>query len=63
LIAEATDRIAVSPLLGLFVHPQNQRAISVYQRSGFTLFAHTCTDKTTRVVYRSMLYDLRRANP
>jgi GNAT superfamily N-acetyltransferase len=59
LIAEATDRSAVSPLLGLFVHPDNERAIRVYQRVGFVPYTHTYTDKTTGVVYRSMLYELR----
>jgi RimJ/RimL family protein N-acetyltransferase len=60
LIAEATDLSDVSPLLGLFVHPDNQRAIKLYERAGFVPFSHTYTDKKTGVVYRSMIYELRK---
>jgi GNAT superfamily N-acetyltransferase len=59
LIAEALGRTAVSPFLGLFVHPQNLRAVRVYQRVGFTPFSHTYRDKATGVVYQSMILDLR----
>ncbi len=61
LIAEATDRSGASPLLGPFVHPGNQRAVKVYERAGFAPYWHTYTDKATAVVYRSMIYELRRA--
>jgi GNAT superfamily N-acetyltransferase len=60
LIAEATDRTDVLPLLGLFVHPDNHRAIRLYERAGFKPFSHTYTDKATGIVYRSMIYELRR---
>jgi GNAT superfamily N-acetyltransferase len=63
LIAEATDRSDVSPLLGLFVHPDNQRAVKVYERGGFAPYWYTYTDKATGVVYRSMIYELRRSGP
>ena len=63
LIAEAEDRCATSPLLGLFVHPDNQRAIRVYERGGFVPFSHTYTDKATGVSYRSMLYQLPSHGP
>jgi GNAT superfamily N-acetyltransferase len=59
LVAEATERSDVSPLLGLFVHPANQRAVKLYQRAGFEPFHHTFTDRTTGIVYRSMIYELR----
>jgi GNAT superfamily N-acetyltransferase len=60
LIAEATDRTDTQPLLGLFVHTDNHRAIKLYERAGFTTFSHTYTDKTTGIVYRSMIYPLRK---
>jgi RimJ/RimL family protein N-acetyltransferase len=60
LIAEATDRTDTAPLLGLFVHPDNHRAIRAYERAGFTRFSHTYKDKETGVVYISMIYPLRR---
>src|SRR5262249_3651062 len=60
LVAEATERTETLPLLGLFVLPENHRAVKLYERAGFAPFSHTYTDKATGVVYRSMIYELRR---
>jgi GNAT superfamily N-acetyltransferase len=59
LLAEADARADAMPLLGLFVHPDNQRAVAVYQRVGFVPFSHTYTDPVSHLVYRSMLRRLR----
>ncbi len=59
LITEAARLSATVPVLGLFVHPENQRAIKVYERAGFQPFSHTYTDKVSGVTYRSMIRDLQ----
>ena len=43
------------PILGLFVHPENKRAIKAYERAGFTLFSKTYHDKATGITYLSMI--------
>jgi GNAT superfamily N-acetyltransferase len=58
LIAEAAQLPVDAPLLGLFVHPDNQGAIKLYLRLGFSFFSHSYTDKTTGVTYRSMIRPL-----
>lgn len=63
LLAEAAERVNVSPLLGLFVHPANLRAVKLYQRAGFSPFHHTFTDKITGAVYHSMIYELPPKSP
>lgn len=40
LIGEATLRFEVSPLLALFVHPDNAVAIHVYEKAGFRCTEH-----------------------
>jgi hypothetical protein len=58
LVSEAA-RLPVSvPVLGLFVHPQNQRATKAYQRAGFQPFSQTYTDKATGTTYCSMIRPL-----
>jgi RimJ/RimL family protein N-acetyltransferase len=55
LIVEAAQMKLDVPLLALFVHPQNQRAVKVYERAGFSLFSKTYLDKATNIEYRSMI--------
>ncbi|MBI3821661.1 MAG: GNAT family N-acetyltransferase [Planctomycetes bacterium] len=55
LLTEAARLKIDVPILGLFVHPENKRAIKAYERAGFTLFAKTYFDKATGVIYLSML--------
>jgi ribosomal protein S18 acetylase RimI-like enzyme len=55
LIYEATLHQERDPLLGLYVHPQNTRAIRFYQRLGFLPFFRAYTDPQTSVVYQSMV--------
>lgn len=45
------------PLLGLFVHESNARAMRVYDRSGFTRFHKLYKDKATGANYQGMLLD------
>lgn len=58
LIIEAAGLPLDVPMLGLFVHPENQRAIKVYERAGFQHFSQTFTDKTSGIIYRSMIRPL-----
>jgi len=58
LVFEAIQRRDRYPLVGLFVHPENVRAIRFYEKAGFAPFSKTYQDPTTGVVYRSMLLDL-----
>jgi GNAT superfamily N-acetyltransferase len=58
LITEAGTHPIDVPLLGLFVHPENHRAIKAYERAGFQPFLQTYTDKTSGVIYRSMIRPL-----
>jgi GNAT superfamily N-acetyltransferase len=46
------------PAVGLFVHPDNQAAIKLYQRFGFVPFSHSYTDPATGVTYRSFVRPL-----
>jgi GNAT superfamily N-acetyltransferase len=61
LIAEAAQLPADVPLLALFVHPDNQGAIKLYSRFGFSFFPHDYTDKATGVTYRAMIRPLARS--
>jgi GNAT superfamily N-acetyltransferase len=47
-----TDRF---PLLGLFVRPENQRAIAAYRKIGFEEFPPPYTDGETGVIYARMI--------
>lgn len=58
LVYEATRHTERDPVLGLFVHPQNTRAIRFYERAGFVPFFRTYTDPQSGVVYRSMVLKL-----
>jgi ribosomal protein S18 acetylase RimI-like enzyme len=58
LVTEAASLPVTVSVLGLFVHPENQRAIKAYERAGFQHFALTYTDKATGIVYRSMVRPL-----
>jgi GNAT superfamily N-acetyltransferase len=46
------------PAVGLFVHPDNQAAIKLYQRFGFVPFSHSYTDSATGVTYGSFVRPL-----
>jgi ribosomal protein S18 acetylase RimI-like enzyme len=63
LIVKAAYLPTAVQVLGLFVHPQNQRAIKVYERAGFQHFTQTFTDKTTGITYRSMIRPLSTPKP
>jgi GNAT superfamily N-acetyltransferase len=66
LIGEAVARFSQysaegldpTPILALFVHPENVRAIRFYERAGFQHFFRTYTDPVTGVTYRSMVLRL-----
>ncbi len=60
LIAEALSWPGSQPALGLFVHPDNQAAIKLYERFGFRRFHHTYTDPDSGVTYLSMVRILAR---
>ena len=59
LAFEATSHRDREPLLGLYVHPGNARAISFYRRSGFSDFPKSWIDPHSGVAYQAMLLDLR----
>lgn len=58
LIITAVQMKIDVPILALFVHPANQRAIKVYERAGFSIFSKTYHDKATGVTYLSMIRPL-----
>jgi GNAT superfamily N-acetyltransferase len=58
LITEAAHLPISAPVLGLFVHPANERAIKVYERAGFQSFSHSYTDIDSGIVYRSLIRPL-----
>lgn len=55
LVSEAIALPKDQPLIGLFVHPDNQRAIKFYERMNFTSFHKAYTDPITKVTYLSMI--------
>jgi GNAT superfamily N-acetyltransferase len=61
LLTEADALPGQPPAVGLFVHPDNQAAIKLYERFGFQAFFHTFTDRTTGVIYRSFVRPIVRA--
>jgi ribosomal protein S18 acetylase RimI-like enzyme len=61
LIAEAAQLPVDVPVLALFVHPDNQGAIKLYSRFGFSFFPHSYTDKATGVTYKAMIRPLAKA--
>jgi len=63
LLDEARDWPGEPPAVGLFVHPNNQAAIKLYERFGFRAFSHTYTDNATGVVYRSFIRPIVRESP
>lgn len=58
LIFEATTHKERYPLLGLFVHSENKRAIRVYEKANFQRFSKTYTDPATGITYISMILRL-----
>jgi RimJ/RimL family protein N-acetyltransferase len=58
LLAEAARLPLDVPVIGLFVHPDNARAIKAYERAGFKRFPHAYTDPDTNVTYVSMVLPL-----
>jgi RimJ/RimL family protein N-acetyltransferase len=63
LISEAVAHAERSPLLMLYVHPQNHRAIRFYEKIGFEPFHKVYRDKVKGVDYRSMILDLAAMRP
>lgn len=64
LIFEALRHSDRRRLLSLYVHPDNRRAVRLYEGRGFERFFRTWADPETGVTYLSMLLDLtRRAAP
>jgi ribosomal protein S18 acetylase RimI-like enzyme len=59
LIAEARKHQDERPILILFVHIENPRAIRYYERAGFTELHKPYTDKTTGRVYKRMVLVLK----
>src|SRR4051812_24025574 len=60
LLARAQELPESEPAVGLFVHPDNQAAIRLYRRFGFTDYPHQFIDPTTKVVYQAMVRPLHR---
>ena len=60
LLEEAARLSLDESMIGLFVHPDNGRAVRAYERAGFRHFSNTYTDPTTGVVYSSMVRRLDR---
>ncbi len=58
LIAEAAQLPIQEPILALYVHPANQRAIKAYERAGFQPFGQTYRDPSSGVTYVSMIRPL-----
>lgn len=58
LLEEAKNWPGRLPAVGLFVHPDNQAAIKLYERFGFRAFHHTNTDPGTGVTYISRVRPL-----
>lgn len=44
-----------APLLGLYVHPANRKAIEIYTRFGFEMFAQTYFDQASNTTYLAMI--------
>ena len=63
LIFEAEQHRDRHPLIGLFVHPMNARAIKAYKTAGFAEYFRKFTDNTDNVEYVSMLLKLTDAPP
>ncbi len=61
LLARAQELPDIEPAVGLFVHPENQAAIRLYQRFGFVAYPHQYTEAATKVVYQAMVRPLHRA--
>jgi hypothetical protein len=58
LMSEARKTPGVVPIVGLFVHPANHRAIRFYRRMGFRDFYLTAGGEDPDVRYVSMITDL-----
>ncbi len=58
LVFEARQYADRQPFLGLYVHPQNEKAIRLYQRMKFVPFSQTYLHETAGVEYISMILKL-----
>ncbi len=59
LISEARRKMTErQPYLALYVHPQNSRAIKLYERMNFRHFRQTYTDSESGTTYLSMIMKL-----
>lgn len=58
LVDEAGHWPGSPPAVGLYVHPENQAAIKLYQRFHFRQFHHSYTDPATKVTYISFIRPL-----
>jgi RimJ/RimL family protein N-acetyltransferase len=63
LLTEAARLPLDVPLLGLFVHPENLRAIRAYERAGFRPFLQRYADRASGVTYQSMIRPLTMSAP
>lgn len=60
IIVEARRKLSErQPYLGLYVHPENERAIKCYRKFGFIDFPHPYQHPEARVTYLSMILLLK----
>jgi GNAT superfamily N-acetyltransferase len=60
LLAEAAGWPGSPSAIGLYVHPENEAAIKLYERFGFQAFHTAYTDPATQVRYRGYVRPLAR---
>lgn len=58
LVDEASAWPGSPPAVGLYVHPENQAAIKLYERFQFRQFHHSYTDPATKMTYISFIRPL-----
>lgn len=58
IVEEAAKHKERAPVIVLYVHPDNSRAIRFYNSYGFEAFHRTYTDHVTHVVYKTMIFHI-----
>jgi ribosomal protein S18 acetylase RimI-like enzyme len=58
LVSEARKHGERQPFLGLYVHPENEKAIGLYRREHFADFSQKCWHEEAGVHYSSMILKL-----
>jgi hypothetical protein len=58
LVCEARKHPERQPFLGLYVHPDNEKAIRLYRRMNFVDFTQKCWNERAKVDYPSMILKL-----